>query len=200
MDVLTKTKLKLAKMLNIRYEAVETDKGPLHFDGDQITEGMAVFIMDAQGNLEPAPDGDYTLDDGRVAVVENGTVTRIDDGSEEEAETEMEEVVVETDEVSAEDFNDLVQIVNALNTELTDLKEEVQELEVEVKELDADYSREKKAHQATRDELAKIKADFARAVSGGSKAIESGNKTVRGSFKTEVDERIDKAIKFMAGK
>ena len=60
---------------------VETDKGTLSWEGEEdLKEGDAVFI---EGN--PAPDGEYRTEDGKVIVVVEGIVAEIKDAAAEVA-------------------------------------------------------------------------------------------------------------------
>ena len=54
----------------------DTDKGTLVFTGD-LAVGIAVSLVGEGGETAPAPDGDYTLTDGRIVVVAGGVVTEI---------------------------------------------------------------------------------------------------------------------------
>lgn len=79
---------------------VTTDKGILAWDGDEdLKEGDAVFIEDADGNRTPAEDGDYTTDDNKVIVVVDGKVSEIKDA---EAEVAPSKPTEEFSEVSTD--------------------------------------------------------------------------------------------------
>ena len=57
-----------------------TDKGTLEWEGDEdLKSGDNVFITDADGNTEPAPDGDYKTEDGKTITVVDGKVVSITD-------------------------------------------------------------------------------------------------------------------------
>ena len=60
---------------------VQTDKGKLEWDNEDedLKEGDAVYITDEEGNRNPAPDGDYTTEDGKVISVVDGKVASITD-------------------------------------------------------------------------------------------------------------------------
>ena len=78
-------KAKLAAMLG-KFGNVTTDKAVLSWDGDgELEAGMDVFIEDADGNRNPADDGDYTTEDGKVIVVVDGKVSEIKDPNAEVA-------------------------------------------------------------------------------------------------------------------
>ena len=58
----------------------DTDKGTLVFTGD-LAVGTAVSLVGENGETAPAPDGEYTLTDGRIVVVAGGVVTEIKDAA-----------------------------------------------------------------------------------------------------------------------
>ena len=69
-------------------EFIETDKGKLEWDNEDedLKAGDAVYITDEDGNRNPAPDGDYTTEDGKVIKVSDGKVTEIVDPKAEVSE------------------------------------------------------------------------------------------------------------------
>lgn len=70
---------KLGRYLS-SFASVTTDKGVLAWDGDEdLKAGDRVYIEDAEGNRENAPDGDYTTEDGKIIVVADGAVSEIRD-------------------------------------------------------------------------------------------------------------------------
>lgn len=74
---------KLGRYLS-SFATVTTDKGVLAWDGDEdLKAGDRVYIEDADGNRENAPDGDYTTEDGKVIVVADGAVSEIRDSEAE---------------------------------------------------------------------------------------------------------------------
>lgn len=75
-----------------KFGAVTTDKGPLEWDGEEdLKAGDRVYIVDEDGNRQAAPDGDYTIEDGKVIVVVDGVVADIKD-PEAEVAPEVEEM------------------------------------------------------------------------------------------------------------
>lgn len=98
---------------------VATDKGDLYCDGE-LAEGKEVFGLDAESNIIPAEDGDYTLEDGRVVKVAEGKVAEIAESAE----------VAETEDAPAED-------VEAIKAENEALKAEVKILKAQVETLKA---------------------------------------------------------------
>jgi hypothetical protein len=80
------------------FATITTDKGILGWDGDEdLKVGDAVYIEDAEGNRNPAEDGEYTTDDNKVIVVAEGKVAEIKDAEVEAEDPEAEE----TTEVAA---------------------------------------------------------------------------------------------------
>ena len=71
-------------------EMIQTDKGKLEWDNEEedLKAGDAVYIRDEEGNRNPAPDGDYTTEDGKVIKVKDGIVTEIVDKKAEVSEEE----------------------------------------------------------------------------------------------------------------
>ena len=75
----------------IESDFIETDKGKLEWDNEDedLKAGDAVYITDEEGNRNPAPDGDYTTEDGKVIKVADGKVTEIVDKKAEVSEEEV---------------------------------------------------------------------------------------------------------------
>ena len=78
-----------------KFGAVTTDKGPLEWDGEEdLKAGDRVYIVDEDGNRQTAPDGDYTIEDGKVIAVVDGVVSELRDPAAEVApESEQEQAV-----------------------------------------------------------------------------------------------------------
>ena len=117
------------------FGAVNTDKGRLVWDGNEdLKEGMEVYIEDAENDdleYQPAADGDYTVEDGKVITVVDGKVASIEDPNAEVAE----EVKEEATEVKEEMAEETAEVEDPTNTaEETDTKAIV-ELRKEVNEL-----------------------------------------------------------------
>ena len=72
-------------------EMIQTDKGKLEWDNEDrdLQVGDAVYITDEDGNRNPAPDGDYTTEDGKVIKVSDGKVTEIVDDKAEVATEDL---------------------------------------------------------------------------------------------------------------
>jgi len=73
-------------------------------DAEEWAVGVAVFVVNDEGEQIPLPDGDYTLADGSMLVVAEGVVAEVNEASEEpavEAEEDKEEEMSEVEEVEA---------------------------------------------------------------------------------------------------
>lgn len=103
-SVTNKLKLALKSILSLQMGAVSTDKAELVFDGDELKEGMEVFVADenAEDGFRPAEDGDYTTEDGKTIKVVNGKVAEIVDPAAE-VETQEEESAEPAVEMAEED-------------------------------------------------------------------------------------------------
>lgn len=89
MSKINRFKAALAKLL-AAFGNVTTDRGVLAWDGeDDLKQGDAVFIEDADGNRTAAEDGDYITADNKTIVVTDGKVAEIRD-PEAEVEPEAE--------------------------------------------------------------------------------------------------------------
>lgn len=104
MKITNKLKVMLKSILSLKFGAIETDKGRLVWDGEEdLKEGDEVFVEgEGEETVNPADDGEYTTEDGKVITVVEGKVASIKDP---EAEVAPEEVPVEEtaqEEVKAE--------------------------------------------------------------------------------------------------
>ena len=100
MSKIKRFKAALARLL-AEFGNISTDKGVLAWDGDEdLKEGDAVYIEDADGNRETAPDGDYVTTDAKTVVVADGKVAEIRDPEAEVAPEEpaQEEAAAEPEQ------------------------------------------------------------------------------------------------------
>lgn len=133
-----KTKLlKLAKML-LNLKMVESDKGTLIIDSD-LAIGVEVSIEDAEGNVIPAEDGEYIIENQKVEIkggkVESIEVLEPEDKPEptpepqEEPKTEPEPI-----KENEPDVKDLR--IEELEGLLKDRDAVIEELTAKIKELE----------------------------------------------------------------
>lgn len=96
---LEQIKMKLAQML-LQMATIKTDKAILEYDGEEMAVGVAVYVVDENGERIVAEDGEYVTEEGKTIVVADGKVAEIKEKEEEEKPAEEEEV---TEEVEAEE-------------------------------------------------------------------------------------------------
>lgn len=117
--------LKLARML-MTFAEVKTDKGTLIYDGELALD-TPVQTEDADGNIVAAPDGEYTLEDGRVVVVAEGKVTEIKEAPVEE---EVIDEALAEEEVPAEE-----PVADEKDAKIAELEAKIAEYEATIAEL-----------------------------------------------------------------
>lgn len=135
-----KTKLlKLAKML-LNLKMVESDKGTLIIESD-LAVGVEVSVEDTEGNVKPAEDGEYIIDNQKVEI-KDGKIESIETIEPEQPEqpepTDEPEAMAEetsTEEVKDEpDEKDLR--IAELEGLLKDRDAVIEELTAKIKELE----------------------------------------------------------------
>lgn len=125
---MNKSKLMKLAHLVLNFAEVKTDKSPLIYEGE-LAVGTEVSVEDENGEIVAAPDGEYTLEDGKVVVVAEGKVAEIKEVSKEETiEEELEE------EVPTKDEKDLR--IEELEGLLKDRDAVIEELNAKIKELE----------------------------------------------------------------
>lgn len=102
MQITQRLRIALKSILNFQMGEVKTDKSVLVFDGEELKEGMEVFVLDEEGNAVPAEDGDYTTEDGKVIKVVEGKVSEIVDPEAEVAEEPVQEEIAQEENVEVE--------------------------------------------------------------------------------------------------
>lgn len=139
-------KIKLARVLQM-YAKIATDGGDIEVMGDLVV-GADVFVSGEDGEPIPAPDGNYTTEDGKVIVVSGGIISEIKEAeapSEEQeealAEDEQEQATEDAPEALAEQEQTPDEVAEdvardiAENEILTALEARVTALENALKEL-----------------------------------------------------------------
>lgn len=130
-----KTKLlKLAKML-LNLKMVESDKGTLIIESD-LAVGVEVSIEDAEGNVIPAQDGEYIIDNQKVEI-KDGKIESIEvpePTPEPEPEPMAEEPTPEPIKENEPDEKDLK--IEELEGLLKDRDAVIEELTAKIKELE----------------------------------------------------------------
>lgn len=130
-----KTKLlKLAKML-LNLKMVESDKGTLIIESD-LAVGVEVSIEDAEGNVIPAEDGEYIIDNQKVEIKDGKieSIEVIEPTPEPEPEPMAEEPTPEPIKENEPDEKDLK--IEELEGLLKDRDAVIEELTAKIKELE----------------------------------------------------------------
>lgn len=96
-------------------EAMTSDGKKIMFEGDVISEGANLLMVDEQGNQVPVPNGDYTMEDGTVVSVMDSKVSKIT-VKEEEMPSEETPAPVEDQKMAQ-----LESQVNQLQKQVEDL-------------------------------------------------------------------------------
>jgi len=105
-------------------EITTIDGVVMQYDGD-LVEGSAVFVLDAEGNQIPAPEGQYQVELEGIKIVNvdvNGVVTAIEDVAVEE-EPMAEEMMskVEFSSMTEKIINDIDERFKALESKFNEL-------------------------------------------------------------------------------
>ena len=163
MKVTNKLKLMLRSILSLSLGEVATDKAVIKFDGEELVEGMEVFVEGEDGEFLPAPDDTYTTEDGKQIQVVDGKVAAIEDpkavvasepeeeveAAEEETpapadeeETPAEEEPSEEDRLAAleEKINAITEAINQMVNAMAALEERIGEVESKLASVEAPQS------------------------------------------------------------
>ena len=139
---MNKSKLLTLKMALLKFSEVTTDKGTLTIDGE-LAVGAEVFI-EVEGEVVPAADGEYVLEDGRIVVVTEGKVSEIKEAEPAEPTTEptdepTDEPTQPAEPVANEEPNDTSAqaVINELTAKVAELEAELIEKENKITELEA---------------------------------------------------------------
>lgn len=83
--------LEAAPVQQQKFGKITTDRGILAWPGENdLVAGDRIFIVERDGEYEPAPNGEYMTEDGKTIVVANGIVAEIRDPEAEVAPQEAE--------------------------------------------------------------------------------------------------------------
>lgn len=137
---MNKSKLLTLKMALLKFSEVTTDKGTLTIDGE-LAVGAEVFI-EVEGEVVPAADGEYVLEDGRIVVVTEGKVSEIKEAEPAEPTEPAEPVAnAEPTEPATEPtepaYDEKQAVINELTAKVADLEAELIEKENKITELEA---------------------------------------------------------------
>lgn len=108
-------------------EGVLADGTVVATPNESFEVGAELYVIDADGNPQPAPDGEHTLDNGMVIVSEGGFIT------------EVKEAELEKEEMSA----DIAATIAAMDEQLTSIKNQLAEKETELSAVQTELSETK---------------------------------------------------------
>lgn len=128
---------------------VETEQGVLIYEGDVLAEGTEVFIEDENGNIVPAPDGqygEYKVVDGKIAPKEEAEPEAEPAPAVKVEQAEEEPTAEPEPEVETPDYEKRFE---ALEAEIADLRAAIVELQKEKE--DMEFSQLKPAEKEIKD-------------------------------------------------
>lgn len=133
--------------LIMKFGSIDTDKGTLIYEGEELAVGASVNGVSGQ----TVEDGEYTYED-KVITVKDGKVEAISDKEEEVVEETTEETVVETMEEATEETPTEEETVEETVEEATEeTPNEVEQLKAEIEVLKSEI-------EAIKNQLAEIVA------------------------------------------
>ncbi len=119
--------------------AILADGTEVYSPDAEFKVGSELFIMDAEGNPVPAPDGEHTTAEGKVIVVSGGVIAEIKEPSEEEPKVEIEieeEKQAAFDGVSREEFESTINsLVEAFEAKIATLNAEKENLSATIEKM-----------------------------------------------------------------
>lgn len=130
-------RLKLAKMLDLKFESVATDSITLHYDGE-LEVGTEVFAYDEEGNLIIPEDGVYETETHTLTIEQGIVVEMVSKDEEDEVDVELEGEEVDTPadhnllarvEVLEGQIRQLVEIIADITGAVEEVSENVEAVE-----------------------------------------------------------------------
>jgi hypothetical protein len=101
--------------------------------------GSELFVMDAEGNPMPAPEGEHETAEGKILVVTEGKISEVKDKPMEEPSVEIEIEEVEQssfDGVSREEFeNTINKLIEGFEAKINSLNAEKQNLSATIEKM-----------------------------------------------------------------
>lgn len=137
LNLKSKMRLKLAKMLDLKFESVATDSITLHYDGE-LEVGTEVFAYDEEGNLIIPEDGVYETETHTLTIEQGIVVEMVSKDEEDEVDVELEGEEVDTPadhnllarvEVLEGQIRQLVEIIADITGAVEEVSENVEAVE-----------------------------------------------------------------------
>ena len=116
--------------------AILADGTEVYSPDAEFKVGSELFVMDAEGNPVPAPDGEHTTAEGKVIVVSGGVIAEIKE-PETEVEIEIEEEKQAAfDGVSREEFESTINsLMEAFEAKIASLNAEKETLSAAIQKM-----------------------------------------------------------------
>jgi BMFP domain-containing protein YqiC len=119
--------------------AILADGTEVYSPDAEFKVGSELFVMDADGNPVPAPDGEHTTAEGKMIVVSGGLITEIKEPMEEEPKVEIEiekEEQAAFDGVSREEFESTINsLMEAFEAKIASLNAEKENLSATIQKM-----------------------------------------------------------------
>jgi hypothetical protein len=119
--------------------AILADGTEVYSPDAEFKVGSELFVMDADGNPVPAPDGEHTTAEGKLIVVSGGVIAEIKEPVEEEPKVEIEiekEEQAAFDGVSREEFESTINsLVEAFEAKIATLNAEKETLSATIEKM-----------------------------------------------------------------
>ena len=130
---MNKTILKLSRIL-LQIFSTQTDKGELIHEGE-LAVGVEVFV-EKEGEIQPADDGEYVSEDGKIIVSEGKIVEIIVEEKEIPEEPKAQEVEQDEQEEIDKDA-----IIEEQNQKIAELEKLLGEKDDKIAELESELSK-----------------------------------------------------------
>jgi len=119
--------------------AILADGTEVYSPDAEFKVGSELFVMDADGNPVPAPDGEHTTAEGKVIVVSGGVIAEIKEPETEEPKVEIEiekEEQAAFDGVSREEFESTINsLMEAFEAKIASLNAEKETLSAAIQKM-----------------------------------------------------------------
>ena len=116
--------------------AILADGTEVYSPDAEFAVGSELFVMDADGNPVPAPDGEHTTAEGKVIVVSGGVIAEIKEPMVEEEATLVVEEQAAFDGVSREEFESTINsLVDAFEAKIASLNAEKETLSATIEKM-----------------------------------------------------------------
>ena len=132
-DIFEKYSVELSVEENaeVKFAVATLDSGQeIQTDAEAFAVGVAVFVVNDEGEQIPLPDGEYTLQDGSMLVVAEGAVTEVNEASEE---PKAEEVEASSEVLTREEVAGM--IAEAIEATKAEFSSQIEERDAKITEL-----------------------------------------------------------------